>query len=167
MRKVLVLFFVFIVSTSTASAQFGLPGNPPRPITVKVDPLQGLSFGAFYLGNNGGNVIVAPNGSRSVSGSIIPVNQGFSFSPAIFQITAEPGTIITLVNGPDVMLSGSNGGKINLHIGNSDLGNQFITSATSSSPTLLRVGGTLTLDNTLANPPGNYNGIFSIIFIQQ
>ena len=167
MKVVVVLFLAFIFNTSTVSAQFGLPGKPPRPITVKVDPVQGLSFGAFYQGSTGGSVIVTPNGSRSASGSIIPVSQGFSFSPAIFQITAEPGTIITVVNGPDVMLSGSNGGKINLHIGDSDLGNQFITSATSSSPTLLRVGGTITLSNALAHPPGNYNGIFSIIFIQQ
>lgn len=166
MKVAVILFFAFIFCGLTVSAQYGLPGNPPKPITVKVDPVQGLSFGAFYQGSTGGNVVVAPSGSRSVSGSIIPVSQGFSFSPAIFQITAEPGTIITLVNGPDVTLSGSNGGKINLHIGDSDLGNQFITSA-SSSPTLLRVGGTITLNNALASPPGNYNGIFTITFIQQ
>lgn len=167
MKVAVILFFAFIFCGLTVSAQYGLPGNPPKPITVKVDPVQGLSFGAFYQGSTGGNVVVAPSGSRSVSGSVILFSQGFSFSPAIFQITAEPGTIITLVNGPDVTLSGSNGGKINLHIGDSDLGNQFTTSSSASSPTLLRVGGTITLGDPLANPPGNYNGIFSITFIQQ
>ena len=167
MKVVVILFFMFIFSMSNVSAQFGLPGNPPKPITVKVDPLQGLSFGAFYQGNTGGNVIVSSNGSRSVSGSIILLSQGISFSPAIFQITAEPGTIITLLNGPDIMLSGSNGGQINLHIGESDLGNQFITSASYTSSTLLRIGGAITISNALANPAGNYSGIFSITFIQQ
>ena len=167
MKVALILFFAVFFSIPTVSAQYGLPGNPPKPITVKADPVQGLSFGAFYQGSNGGNVVVSPNGSRSFSGSIIGVNQGFSFSPAIFEITAEPGTIITLVNGTDVLLSGSNGGNINLHIGDSDLGNQFITSTASSSPTLLRIGGTITLGNPLANPPGNYSGLFAITFIQQ
>ncbi|WP_426330168.1 DUF4402 domain-containing protein [Pedobacter sp. R-06] len=140
--------------------------NPPRPISIYVNPAQGLSFGAFYLGGSGGTVIVYPNGSRSTTGSIIQASLGFSFSPAIFEADAEPGTIITISNGPDVNLTGSNGGTLSLHIGNSDLGSSFIATAVSPSRTLIRIGGTLTVTNPLASPPGSYNGTFSVTFIQ-
>lgn len=140
--------------------------KPPRPIAIYINPAQGLSFGAFYQGGSGGTVIIYPNGSRSASGSIIQASLGFSFSPAIFEADAEPGTIITISNGPDVNLAGSNGGTMSLHIGSSDLGSPFIATAVSPGRTLIRIGGTLTVFNPLASPPGSYNGSFTVTFIQ-
>lgn len=142
------------------------PENPPRPVVIYVNPAQGLFFGAFYQGGSGGSVIIYPNGSRSTTGSVIQTNQGFSFSPAIFEVDAEPGTLVTIMNGPDVTLNGSNGGTIGLHIGSSDPGSPFIATASSPGRTQIRIGGTLTLTNPLANPPGNYSGTFSVTFIQ-
>lgn len=141
--------------------------NPPRPITIYVNPAQGLTFGAFVHTNSGGSIIIYANGSRQVTGSVIPANLGFSFSPAIFEVDAEPGTLITISNGPDVTLTGSNGGSMNLHVGDSSLPSPFVATAVPPSRTQLRIGGTLTVGNALANPPGNYSGTFSVTFIQQ
>lgn len=160
-----VVFFIAFFQYGTVNAQGG-PENPPRPVIIYVNPAQGLNFGAFYQGGTGGSVIVYPNGSRSTTGSVIQTSQGFSFSPAIFEVDAEPGTLVTILNGPDVTLTGSNGGTMNLTIGNADPPSPFIATATSPSRTLIRIGGTLTIGNPLANPPGNYNGTFSVTFIQ-
>jgi len=160
----LVFFIVLLLSGFVANAQG--PGNPPRPVEIYVNPAQGLNFGAFYQGGSGGSVIIYPNGSRATTGSVIQTSQGFSFSPAIFEVDAEPGTLVTILNGPDVTLTGSNGGTIQLTIGQSDPPSPFITTATSPSRTLIRIGGILTLGNPLASPPGNYNGTFSVTFIQ-
>ncbi|MFD2286307.1 DUF4402 domain-containing protein [Pedobacter petrophilus] len=141
--------------------------KPPRPIGIYVNPAQGLIFGAFVHTNSGGSIIIYPNGSRQVTGSVVPANLGFSFSPAIFEVDAEPGTLITIINGPDVTLNGSNGGSMNLHIGTSSLASPFVTTAVPPSRTQLWIGGTLTVGNSLANPPGNYSGTFSVTFIQQ
>ncbi|MCX2449652.1 DUF4402 domain-containing protein [Pedobacter sp. PLR] len=140
--------------------------NPPRPISIFVNPAQGLNFGAFYQGGSGGMVIIDPNGSRSTTGSIIQASLGISFSPAVFEVDAEPGTIVTISNGPDVNLSGSNGGTMTLRIGSSNLGSPFIATAASPARTLIRIGGTLTVGNPIASPPGNYNGTFTVTFIQ-
>ncbi|SDO48122.1 protein of unknown function [Pedobacter steynii] len=142
------------------------PENPPRPVVIYVNPAQGLQFGAFYQGAMGGTVIIYPNGTRSTTGSVIQTNQGVSFSPAIFEVDAEPGTLVTIVNGPDVTLNGSNGGTISLHIGTADPASPFIATQTSPGRTQIRIGGTLTLTSPLANPPGNYSGTFSVTFIQ-
>ncbi len=157
---------IWFLFSFTAHAQRNTIENPPRPVTIYVNPAQGLSFGSFYEGATGGSVIVSPYGTRSASGSVILLNQGISFSPAIFEVDAEPGTIVTIVNGSDATLTGSAGGSMSLHIGSSDLGSPFTATSLSPSRTLIRIGGTLYVGNPLANPPGNYSGTFSVTFIQ-
>jgi hypothetical protein len=140
---------------------------PPRPLAIYVNPAQGLIFGAFFHGVTGGSVIIYPDGSRSVTGDIVQANLGIPFSPAIFEVDANPGTTISILNGPDAVLTGSNGGSITLHIGNASTGSLFITHAVPPGRTQVRIGGTLTIGNALSNPPGSYSGTFSVTFIQE
>ena len=140
---------------------------PPRPIAVYFNPAQGLVFGAFFQGSSGGTVTVASDGSRSVTGDIIQATLGAPFSPALFEIDADPGTIVSILNGPDAVLSGNNGGILTLHIGSSNTGSSFITTAAPPGRTEVRIGGTLTVGNAISNPSGDYSGTFSITFIQE
>ena len=139
---------------------------PPRPITVTVTA-QTLSFGAFTHGAVGGSVTINPDGSRNSGGDVILLSLGYSFTAAKYEITANPGTLITLLNGPDVSLPGSGGGSMTLHIGSSSPASPFVTTAVPPAVTTLYVGGTLTVGNTVANPPGNYSGNFDITFVQE
>lgn len=140
---------------------------PPRPIAVYVNPAQGLIFGAFFQGIAGGSVIIYPDGSRAATGDIVLANLGQPYSPAIFEIEAQPGTLISILNGPDVPLNGSNGGTIVLHVGTASTGTPFITTVAPPGRTQVRVGGTLTIGSPLANPPGAYSGSFAVTFIQE
>lgn len=140
---------------------------PPRPIAVYVNPAQGLIFGAFFQGLSGGTVIIYPDGSRSVTGSVVQANLGYPFSPAIFEVEANRGTLISILNGPDVILTGSNGGSITLHIGAASTGSTFITTATPPARNLVRIGGTLTVGSPPSNPSGSYSGVFTVTFIQE
>jgi hypothetical protein len=140
---------------------------PPRPIAIYVNPAQGLIFGAFFQGITGGSVIIYPDGSRSVTGDIVQANLGIPFSPAIFEVDANPGTVISILNGPDAVLTGSNGGSINLRIGNASTGSLFISNANPPDRTQVRIGGTLTVGGPMANPSGVYSGTFSVTFIQE
>lgn len=140
---------------------------PPRPIAIYVNPAQGLIFGAFFQGISGGTVIIYADGSRTVTGSIVQANLGFPFSPAIFEVDAIPGTLITILNGPDITLSGSNGGSLHLHLGAASTGSPFVSTAISPGRTQVRIGGTLTIGSPLANPSGAYSGSFLVTFIQE
>ena len=154
--------------SSSAQVQTSLViEKPPRPISIFVDPLQGLGFGAFFQGSGGGTVIILPNGARSSTGSVILTNMGFPFSPAIFEVDAEPGTIITISNGPNAILTGSNGGIMEVRIGDSSLGSPFTSTASPPARTVVRIGGILYVGTLITNPPGNYSGTFSVTFIQQ
>jgi len=139
--------------------------QPPRPI--KLYNIQNLSFGAFYQGFSGGTVIVYANGTRSSTGDVHLLMLGFSFYPAVFQVDAYAGTIVTITNGSDAVLAGSNGGSMKLHLGDSYPVSPFITSVAPSGRTTVSIGGILTVGNPGANPVGAFSGSFTVIFNQQ
>jgi hypothetical protein len=92
---------------------------------------------------------------------------GFIFTPAMFYIRANPGTVITLLVNPPVTLTGSGGGTLSLQIGSTLPAMPFVTSVPWQQQTTLLVGGTLTIGDIVANPPGNYTGTFAITLVQQ
>lgn len=139
--------------------------DPPRP--MQLSTYQHLSFGAFINGNNGGTVTVDAGGNRSVTGDIIPVFLGVQYHPAIFEVEANPGVVISILNGPDVVLSGSNGGSIILHLEGSLPLSPFINTTRPPFRTQVMIGGTITVGNSLANPPGDYTGQFFVTFVQE
>ena len=143
------------------------PPPPPRPLAVYASPEQGLVFGTFFRGNTGGTVIIYPDGSRSVTGDIVQSNMGVPFSPAIFEVEANQGTVVTILNGSDITLNGSNGGTVTLHLGSSSSGSPFITSAVPPARNSIRIGGTLTVGGPLTSPSGSYSGSFNVTFIHQ
>src|SRR5450759_3335754 len=163
--------FILFVSGSMLMIATSLRVNgqepPPRPITVTVNLSQNLSFGAFYHGNAGGSVIIYPTGSRSSTGDVVLLNLGYSFSTGLYDVVANRGTLVSIINGPDVLLSGSNGGSLTLKIGDSNPSGPFIITTTPPAATQVRIGGTLIVGNPLANPPGNYSGTFDVTFVQE
>ena len=158
--SVVILYLTFSINSFAQEA-------PPRPLTVYINPAQGLNFGNFTQGIAGGSVIVYQTGIRSTTGDILPLSSGTPISPAIFEIEANPGTVVSILNGPDVQLSGSNGGSMLMHLGSSNTGSPFIANVVPPGRTQVRVGGTLYVGNQLSNPGGNYSGTFSVIFIQE
>jgi hypothetical protein len=163
MRKLYLILSLLFINIA-AEAQ---PPLPPRPIAIFANPEQGLIFGTFFRGNTGGTVIIYADGSRSVTGDIIQSNIGVPFSPAIFELEANPGTIVTILNGPNITLNGTNGGTISLRVGNANTGSPFITSVSLPARTTIRIGGTLTVSGPLTSPSGSYSGNFYVTFIQQ
>ena len=148
--------YLFLVMTSSIQAQ-----------SVSVFPTQNLSFGAFILGSTGGSVTVAHSGTRSSTGDLFLANLGVFFFPATMEIQAPAGTIISILNGPNVQLTGSNGGSVTLSLGASSRGSSFTTTVSPPQRTIVNIGGTLSVGPQQNNPAGNYSGTFSITFIEQ
>lgn len=130
-------------------------------------PIQGFNFGSFYQGVNGGTIDISADGSRTATGGIVLINSGVSYSQAIFEIDAAEGSILSILNGPDIILSGSKGGSITLRLSNSDPVSPFVTTAVPPARTVVRIGASLIIGNSSASPPGNYSGTFSITFHQE
>ena len=163
-----IVLLLAIAFSSDVKAQVdptdSLPGDPGA---IYVYTYQNLKFGAFTQGASGGTVVIASNGTRSVTGTIVALNLGITYYQAIFEVEAPPGSLISITNGADATLTGSNGGSITLRIGSSDPGSPFNTTVSPPSTTTVNIGGTITVGNSSAAPPGAYSGTFSVTFNQE
>jgi hypothetical protein len=157
----LLSLIVLILLTQEAAAQ----EPPPRP--VEVTSIRDLGFGAFAIGAAGGTISINTAGARSYTGDIVLLNLVYTFSSATYRFTGNRGTVISILNGPDITLTGSNGGTMTLHLGISDPPSPFEITTTPPASTLMNIGGTLTVGSSATCPPGNYAGTFYITFIQE
>ena len=160
---VILLSFTSIVCYAQAPTD-SLPGDPGA---INVYTVQNLSFGAFSPGTLAGTVIISNAGSRSVTGDVIGLNFGLLYFQAIFDIDAPQGSIISILNGPNATLTGSNGGTMSVHIDNSNPGSPFSTVVAQPLRTQVNVGGTLTVGTAAASPPGTYSGTIYLTFNQE
>ena len=158
--RVFILQLLFIISVSGIYAQ----EMPPRPMTVSM--VQDMSFGAFSPGDSGGDITLSPFGLRISSGSVILVNLAYPYFEAIFEVDANPGTLVSLLFTTTV-ITGNNGGSMLLQTGGSEPASPFVATAIPPGKTQIHIGGKLTVGNPLANPAGNYSGVFPIIFVQE
>jgi len=154
------IFTLFSISTKAQE-------NPPIPVQVQVNTARFLNFGSFTTGNSVGTVTVTSDGLRSSTGDVVELNMGQPVSPALFDVTANPGTILTINSPANIILTGTGGGSILLNIDSYSTGQTFITTASPPFTTPVYVGGTLSVGNLSANPPGQYDGTFTLTFIQQ
>ena len=128
---------------------------------------QHISFGAFYPGSMGGSIKISAKGDRTVTGDVVPIQMGYAYHPAFFEIEAPAGTIISIMSGADAVLQGSNGGSMLLRIGESLPRSPFNTTVAPPGRTVISIGGTLEVNSNVTNKPGVYSGSIAIIFNQE
>jgi len=167
--KYVIFGLIFTLFSISAKAQ----ENPPIPFQIVVNTARNLNFGAFTVGTGPGSVTINSDGSRTNTGDTYLLNMGSTPSRAIFDVIANPGTLIQIQLQSLNNLTGSNGGEITLKIDSYstiydyNIGQTFITTANPPFATTVYVGGTLTLGSLSANPPGQYTGSFTLTFIQE
>ena len=142
--------------------------HPPRPIMLEVVPAEGLRFGAFVV-ITGGTITIDHGGGRSVGIGLVGVNLGYAYGPATFRVKGNAGTLVTIQDILPSTIAFSSftmGVSFNAPASTiSSLGSPFILQTNDWVD--LKIGGTLTVGNSAANPPGPYFGTFNVVFIQQ
>ena len=161
--RILFLSALFFIGISALNAQ---PALPPRSLTVTAT--QGLHFGTFALSGSTGSVTVGWDGSRSATGNIVLLSIFPTPQPAIFEIKLCQGRNVIITFSNSTILTGNQGGSLQLDIGPTDQGGNnaiFAAGNDCNFITPLRVGGTLHIPlNAL---PGTYTGSFEITFHQE
>ena len=161
----------FKASLLIGSLLFAIPWiqaqeNPPIPVEVEVRNSRFLNFGTFTGGLNGGSVTIDYSGTRTATGDVFLLNLGSPSSSALFDLTANPGTLITITTPGDVFLSGDGAisGQVRLVLNSFSTSQTFITTAIPPLVNEIYVGGTLYIGDETQSPPGFYTGTYSLIF---
>lgn len=160
-------YFTFLTLSILSFSGLFAQENPPIPVSVEVRNAQGLNFGAFTVGNAGGNVIISPNGDRTGDTDVYLLNLGASYHYAIFDVYANPGTLLQIQPVTNISLSGPAGSNVTLSIDpflDISTGQTFIT---TTNPHEVFVGGKLHIPTGAAGPAGTYNGTFTLTFIHE
>ena len=161
-RKLFAFSYLFITINCAAQNSSGNFQN--KDAAVIVTTLQDIQFGYFTQSPAGGTISISADGTRSVTGGVIPLNFGNNYFQAIFEIEAPLGSIISMASGQNAILNGSNGGSMSLQIDNSIPVSPFYTTVTPPAKTQVNVGATLVVGNSSASPPGNYTGNVYVLF---
>lgn len=170
LKVILIVFQVLVLSLLAieGSAQLSPTDSiPPDPARISVYSLQNLKFGAFTQGALGGSVIMSPEGVRTATGDVILLNMGVPYNQSIFEVEGIVGTVVSILNGPNAVLTGSNGGSMTMEIGTASPTSPFYHMIQPPGRTQVNIGGTLIVGTPASNPPGTYTGTFFITFNQE
>jgi len=169
MRKILnhPLCFIMILIAFICNMTIYAQEQPPIPVEVEVSTSQYLNFGTFVVEDGGGRLSVDDQGIRTPGPGVTLLNSGEPVSAALFDVYANPGTLINISHASSFELLGTSGQTITLKIDSYSTGKTFITTQSADVPNPVFVGGTLYLDDISANGAGKYNGTFNLTFIQE
>jgi hypothetical protein len=148
------LLFLYCIFSATFLVQAQLIG---------VQTVENISFGTLAQQGNGGSVTMDPSGTIGTTGSVLHLGGSRSY-PALFDVEATEGTIVSYVSGTETTITGSNGGSITFRLGSSSPTVPFVVNTVPPAKTRVAVGGTLVIGDQVASPPGSYSGTFLITF---
>lgn len=162
------MLFISQLWSSVSNAQTmptdTIPGDPGA---LSIYTLQNMHFGAFTQGPIGGTIQISPAGVRTATGDVVLLNMGVSYFESIFEVEGIVGSNISILNGPNATLTGSNGGSMSMSIGSCSPSSPFINAVQPPGRTQVHIGGTLNIGAPASNPPGTYSGTFYVTFNQE
>ena len=149
---ILFLFLMFLVGTYSLSGQ--------QKLEMNVTVLRGINFGEFYP-TTGGPISINSQGARSApSGGVVLLSSGLVHQCVVNVKVNRNKQLVTVNVETPIQLSRS-GGAGNMRLDLVAVPLSFETTS-GNQTTTLNIGGTLHVGNIISNPPGNYNGSFTI-----
>lgn len=132
---------------------------------LKVNVRQELQLGAFTQGSSGGTIRLQTDGTRTATGTVVPLNFGAAYMPLVLEIEGPKGSIVSMLAGELTILTGSNGGRMRLKIAGSNPAMPFIITDDPPAKNVITIGAELIVGNSQESPPGNYSGSLNVSFV--
>jgi hypothetical protein len=169
-KKIYTLLIFVIVATASCYAQSSPPVTATGQIFAEIIPVftasetSQLNFGRFSPGPQGGEIILTPQSSLMLLGSIFK-GSGL-ISAASFYVTGEDNATysITLPSSPVILTNTTNARTLQIINWVSDPQAGVATGNLQNGGQTVYVGATLKVGTLNDNPVGLYTGTFTVTF---
>ncbi|MFP4470101.1 MAG: DUF4402 domain-containing protein [Bacteroidales bacterium] len=165
-RITLISLLLLMFTIGNASAQSTITSEAFAEIVevLTATETDQLNFGRFSTDVSGGDIIISPDGNRTIQGSIIGV--AGAYGPGVFQVTGAPEASFTvqLPQGPAVLIHQQTSKTMLVEdwITDPPLENGPVT--LSNGERVISLGATLNVGSYDDNPIGIYSGTFQLVF---
>lgn len=170
MSKYVFIINILIWFCGLAYGQKAAPNLPQRTVTISV--VKNLDYGQILLPNNssGGQVSISYAGIRQITGDLVAY-PGDSYDQALLSFRLCPGRSINIQYSSSINLTDNASHNLSMTIDRIRIGNTLILASGQSFMSnkgcndlhYMELGTTLNVAGSyLTNPPGSYNGNFTI-----
>jgi len=165
-KSPLMMVLVCLCFIQGKSQQVGISVTP-NGTALQVTVRQEINFGALTQGQSGGSIIISPEGTRTSSGTVVPLNFGSTYLPLILEIEGPKGSIVSMLSNEITTLTGSNGGIMKLKMKGSNPIMPFYITDDAPAKSIIKIGAELIVGSSIESPPGNYSGTINISFVAE
>ncbi len=166
LRKIILAVIVLLLMVKTGMAQASITAQAFAEVieVLTATETDQLNFGRFSTDVNGGDIVISPDGSRTIQGSLNGV--GGPYGPGVFQVTGAPDASFTvqLPAGPAVLVHQQTNKTMLVDdwVTDPPLDNGPATLINGSR--VISLGATLNVGSYDDNPVGVYTGTFQMVF---
>lgn len=164
------LIVLLIMPAGVAEAQVSPPASVTGHITAQVITMisavetSQLNFGKFAPGAQGGELIISPESTVAVMGSVWPGTG--SHNAASFYVTGDPGVAytITLPSGPVKITHMGTAKTMTVENWTSSPSSEPGAGTLENGSQTVYIGATLKIGTLTDNPVGVYTGTYTVTF---
>ena len=165
-RNIIITFLLSLLLSTGAVAQSTITAQAFAEIieALTANETDQLNFGRFSTDMNGGDIIINPDGSRTIQGSVIGVAS--PYGPGIFLITGAPEASFTLQlpDGPAVLIHQESSKTMFVENWVADPPVENGPGVLTNGNRIVSIGATLNVGSYDENPVGIYSGTFQLTF---
>lgn len=166
LRNLAFIALLLISSFSTAWSQTTVTAQAFAEVieALTANETDQLNFGRFSTDVNGGDIIISPDGTRTIDGSVIGV--AGPHSPGKFQVSGAPEASFTLQlpDGPAVLVHQESSKTMFVENWVSDPPVDEGPAVLTNGTRVISIGATLSVGSYDENPVGMYSGTFQLTF---
>jgi hypothetical protein len=165
-RSLSLVVFLFFVMQGYVRSQSTITAQAFAEVieALTANETDQLNFGRFSTDVNGGDIIINPDGSRSLQGSVIGVPG--PHSQGVFQVTGAPEASFTLQlpDGPSILVHQESSKTMFVENWVSDPPVENGPAVLTNGSKTISIGATLSVGSYDENPVGMYSGTFQLTF---
>lgn len=133
----------------------------------EVVQIKNFSFGNIVAGKDGGTFTLDADGQVSTTGTILVLPSAQAASPALFELRAQPGTVVQFILDEPFQIRGANGSYLLVQPIHPFDGAPFVMPNAAGNSVTIAVGAEVRIPPNPATEAGDYTGNLQLTVVYE